>query len=172
MCGPAAILPLTIASTAVSAGSQIFGGLQESAAARYEAAAAAQSRNLELASRNDAMERGQFDLRRHWRRVSQSYGDQLSAQAASGVDTTFGSSADLLGDVMTIGGEDAQVIADNTRKEVTSYDINANNYLMRERAAKSKARGALIGAALGVTGTILGGATKISELNNPSRARG
>lgn len=166
MCLPA--IPLAIASTAIAAGGQIYGGLSANAASNYEAAVATQNRNLELAARGNALERGEQEQTRHWRRVAQAYGEQAAAQAASGLDVGYGSPADNLADVMMIGYEDSRTISQNTVNEIRGYEMNAANYLMQGRAAKSRGRAALIGAGFGVASTILGGATKVSQLKKPN----
>lgn len=166
MCGPAALVPLTIASTVVSAGSQIYSGMAANSQAKYEAAVAQQNRNMELAARGDAVERGQIDQLQHWRKVSQMYGSQVAAQAASGVDVGFGSSGDLLGDVMLIGGEDSRTIDRNTLKEIRGYEVNAANYTMQGRAAKQRGTGALVGSVLSAGGTLLSGATQVSKFRS------
>jgi hypothetical protein len=170
MCGPAAIVPLTIASAVVGAAGQVYQGLSAGAQSRYEGAIADQNRAMEITARNEAIDRGNVEARNHWRRVAQAYGDQLSRQAGSGLDVTFGSPAALLGDVMQIGGEDSQTIRGNTNREVRGYEINAANYTMQGRAARARGRAQVIGGLMEGATTILSMATQTSKMT-PSFGR-
>lgn len=161
MCDP---VTLTLATTAVVAGGQIYQGAAQKSAAKYDARVANQNRQLELQARNDAAERGVEQQKQHWRRVSQQYGQQRAMQAASGLDISFGSPADLLSDVQELGAEDSKTIAANTAKEIKGYEINAANYVMQGRAAKSRGKAAMTGAVINAFGTVLGGATQVSKM--------
>jgi len=156
---------LTIASAAISAGGQIYSGLAANAQGKYESRVAQQNRNLEITNRNDAMARGEIEQMKHWRRVSQAVGDQRARQAASGLDPNFGSAADLVGDAMMIGYEDSATIGENTIREARGYEINAANYLMEGRAAKSRGKSALISSGISAFSTILGAASQTSKIN-------
>lgn len=170
MCAPALAVPLTIASAAIAAAGQVYQGLAAGAQSRYEAAIANQNRSMEITARNEAIERGNVEAKSHWRRVAQAYGDQLSRQAGSGLDTSFGSPAALLGDVMQIGGEDAQTIRGNTIREVRGYEINAANYVMQGRAAKARGRAQVIAGFMEGATTMLSAATQVSKMS-PSFGR-
>jgi hypothetical protein len=169
LCLPAAAaIPLAIASTVVSAGAQLYAGSAQRNQANYEAAVAQQNRNLELQARSRALEQNTIDQTRHWRRVSQQIGDQVARQAASGLDVSFGSSADLIGDAAAIGYEDSALINRNTVEQIRGYEINASNYEASGRAAKARGKAAMVGSILSATGTILGGAKQISNMSSPS----
>lgn len=109
---------------------------------------------------------------RHFRRVAQAYGDQRARQAASGLDVSFGSPSDLLNDVMLVGYEDSQTLAQNTTKEVQGYEINAANYTMQARAARSRGRSALIGSGISAFSTILGSASQLSRMGGAAATAG
>lgn len=164
ICGPAAIVPLTIAAAAIQAGGQVYSGLAANAQGKYEQRVALQNRDIELRARDDAAERGEIEQMRHWRQVAQSYGDQRARQAASGLDVSFGSPAALIGDVMDIGGEDAAIIGENTVREMRGYEVNAANYVMTGRAARSRGKAALIGSGIQAFSTILGAAKQVSSM--------
>jgi hypothetical protein len=172
LCGPAAIVPLTIAATVVAAGAQVYSGLAANAQGKYEQQVAQQNQQISLRARDDARQRGEVEQMRHWRRVAQQYGDQRARQAASGVDVSFGSAADLLGDVQLIGGEDSQTIAENTVREMTGYEREAANYVMSGRAARSRGRAGLVAGGLGAFSTILGGASQISRMGGARSGAG
>ncbi len=174
MCVPAAAaIPLAMAAGGVQAISQVYGGLSANASSRYAAAVAQQNRSQELLNRGVAIERGKQEQTQHWRKVAASYGNQVAAQAASGLDAGFGSPAALTGDIMMLGYEDAATIDRNVLEEVRGYEINAANYLMQGRAARSRGRGALVGSVLGAAGTILGSAAQVGQMKMPpSSGRG
>jgi hypothetical protein len=150
----------------LTAGSQVYGGLAQNAQAKYEARVADRNAAMERAAIQEARAQGQREQAQHWRRVSQSEGDQRVRQAASGVEVNFGSSADLLEDVRMIGAEDSRTIAENTNRTVRNYDVNASNYVMQGRAARSRGRGALVGSLIGAGSTVLGGARSMSAMRS------
>lgn len=167
MCPPALAVPLAIASTVITAGAQIYGGMAANNQAKYEAQVAQQNRQMELNARVAAQEQNAIDQRSHWRRVAQAYGDQVARQSASGLDVNFGSPAALLGDVMTIGAEDSELINRNTVNQIRGYEINAANYDMQAKAARSRGKAALVSSVLNAGGTLLGGARQIGGMSAP-----
>jgi hypothetical protein len=161
MCDP---VSLTIGAAVLAGGAQIYGGMAANSQGKYEARVSEENRKHEINARNDAAERGVQAQARHWRQVAQMQGEQRAQQAASGLDISFGSAADLLGDVAEIGGQDSMTIARNTETEIKGYEINAANYTMQGRAARAKGKAALIGGIIGGTSTILGGAAQASKM--------
>jgi hypothetical protein len=164
MCGPAAIPILAAASAVVSAGGQLYSGMAQNSQAKYEARVADINQGVEIRARDDAAQRGEIAQMQQWRKVAQQYGDQRAKQAASGLDISFGSPADLLTDVSRIGGEDASTIAQNTVREMRGYEVNAANYTMQGRAALSRGKAALIGSGIQAFSTILAGASQVSKM--------
>ena len=162
MCDP---VTLTIAAAAVTAGGQVYGGMAANSAAKYEARVADVNRQHELNARNAAAEKGVQEQSRHWRRIAQEYGEQRAQQAASGLDISFGSPADLLGDVQEIGAQDSMTLARNTENEIKGYEIKAANYTMEGRAARARGKAALVSGIIGATSTVLGSAAQVSKMN-------
>lgn len=161
MCDP---VTLTIAATAVAAIGSGYGALSASAQAKYERNVAQENRKHELAGADDARKRGEIEQLRHYRALSQRLGQQRATMAASGLDVTFGSAADLLTDTAMLGYEDSAIIAENTAREVKGFEINAANYTMQGRAAKARGKAALISGALDMGSTILGGASQVGKI--------
>lgn len=160
MCDP---VSLTLAAGLVTAGGQVYGGLAANAQGKYEARVAQENRRHELAAAQDARERGAIDQMRHYRKLAYNMGEMRARQAASGLDLTFGSAADLETDTALLGYEDSAIIAENTRREVQGYEISAANYTMQGRAARSRGKSALIGSGLQAAGTILSTASSINK---------
>lgn len=169
MCDP---VTLTVAATAVAAGGQLYSGMAQRAQGRYESRVAQQNAGIERRAAADAMERGEVEQMRHFRRVAQAAGEQRARQAASGVDVNFGSAADLLSDVRMIGYEDSATIAENTVREARGYEVNAANYVMQGRAARSRGNAAMVGSSINAFSTILGGAKQISGMRGATATAG
>jgi len=163
---------LTAASALVAAGGQVYSGLAASAQGKYEQRVAEVNRGMELRSRDDARERGEIEQMRHYRRLSQQLGEQSARQAASGVDVNFGSAAGLIDDALMIGYEDSAIIGENTIREMRGYEINAANYVMQGRAARSRGRGAVIGGFINAGSTILGAASQVSRASGARSSAG
>ena len=169
MCEP---VTLAIAATTVAAAGTMYQGAAANAQARYEADVAQENRKHELAARDDAFRRGEIEQMRHYRQLSQRLGLQRASLAASGLDVNFGSAADLQTDTMLLGYEDSSIIAENTMREAKGYEINAANYTMQGRAARSRGTAALVGAGLSTASTILGGASQVGEMRFNQRVYG
>lgn len=161
MCDP---VTLTVAATAVAAIGTGYSAMSANAQAKYERNVAEENRKHEVAAADDARKRGEIEQIRHYRALSQRLGDQRATMAASGLDVTFGSAADLMTDTAMLGYEDSAIIAENTAREVKGYEINAANYTMQGRAAKARGKAALISGALDIGSTILGGASQVGKL--------
>lgn len=169
MCDPGTLAitatVLSVAGTAASTMSQV-------SQYRYEARVADFNRKQEDAKVQDAMQRGQIEERNAARRQSALIGAQRAAMAANGIDLGFGSAADTLGDTAMLAQEDRGTIRENTRREMMGYDINAANYAMKEKAAKSAASGALVSGLLQIGSTIAGGAQRFGGIKASQAAGG
>lgn len=165
MCDPVTLTVLAVASTVVTAGSQIYAGQAANAQAKYEGKIADRNAQYERENIKDAQGRRNVEQMRHWRRVSQLMGQQTAEQAGAGLDVNFGTPAEILEDTAMIGAQDSQTINENFAKEVKGYDINAANYTMQGRAARARGKQAVVGSLLGAGGTILGGASQIARIN-------
>jgi hypothetical protein len=163
LCDP---VTLTIAATAVAAIGTGYQALSANAQAGYEADVAQENRKYELAAADDARKRGETEQLRHFRQLSQKLGSQRAALAASGLDVNFGSAGDLQDDTAMLGYEDSAIIAENTAREVKGFEINAANYTNESRAAKARGKAALIGGAISMGSTILGGATQTANMSS------
>ena len=111
--------------------------------------------------------RGEVDQQRKWREISQLKASQIAAMAASGIDTSFGSAADVIGDTAVLGTEDVSIIAENAARETRGFQIQAQNYTNEGKAQKRAGTQALITAGFNVTSTILGGANQLQGMKLP-----
>lgn len=157
------------AAAVVTAGGQIYGGMAQSAQAKYEAAVNNQNAKMEDRAKVDAISRGETEQMQNYRRLSQALGAARLRNAAAGLDTGFGSAANLETDTAMIGYEDSAAIAENTNKEVMGYDINAANDRSAAGAALARGKAAKTGAFIGAAGTLLSSASQIA---GSGKARG
>lgn len=165
MCDPVTLTVLAVASTVITAGSQVYAGVAENKQAKYEGKIADRNAKYERENIKDAQGRRNIEQMRHWRRVSQLMGQQTAEQAGMGLDVSFGTPAETVEDTLMIGTQDSMTINENYGKEIKGYDINAANYTMQGRAARARGKAALTGSILSATGTILGGASQVGRIN-------
>lgn len=71
-----------------------------------------------------------------------------------------------------IGYEDSKTIAQNTAREVMGYDVNASNYTAQARAARARGKAALVGGAINVFSTVLGGAKQVTQMGTTAASAG
>ena len=158
---------MLIAATAVSAAGAAFQGYSAYTEANYRAGVAKNNAGLAREQAADAVERGEVEQQRKWREISQLKASQIAAMAASGIDTSFGSAADVIGDTAVLGTEDVSIIAENAARETRGFQIQAQNYTNEGKAQKRAGTQALITAGFNVTSTILGGANQLQGMKLP-----
>lgn len=163
LCDPVTALAATAA--VITAGSQVYGGMQANAQGKYQQQLAERNADLEDRSRRDAIARGETDQLQHYRKLSQALGEARLKSTASGLDVNFGSAADLESDIALMGYEDSATISQNTTKEVKGYDINAANYRSEGAAARMKGKAAQTAGFISAGGTLLSSASQISSMN-------
>lgn len=163
MCDPVTALAVTAA--VVTAGSQVYGGMQANAQGKYENALAQQNAKLEERARGDAIVRGETTQMQHYRRLAQALGEARVKNAAAGLDTGFGSAADMESDIALMGYEDSAAISENTINEVRGFDMNAANYRSQGNASRLAGKAAQTAGFIGAAGTILSSASQIGQMN-------
>lgn len=161
MCDPVSIT--AIAATALTAGSQVYGGIAAQQAGRYEQQVSYANAAREEARVADATERGNLEQMRRYRLAAQQSGEQRNSAGLYGLDLGIGTTFDQINDTGKIASEDVGIIGRNTDREIYGYDINALNYRSQGNAARSAGNAALVGSLLSAGGTILGGASQVSK---------
>ena len=151
---------MAVAAAAVTAGGQIHAGQAANAQGKYAQNVAEQNAKMEERSRADAISRGETDQLRHYRKVAQSLGEARVRNSAAGLDVSFGSAFNLENDIALIGYEDSGTLAENTRREVMGYDMNAINQRTEGKAARMRGKAAQTAGYIGAAGTILGAASQ------------
>lgn len=162
MCDPISIgIGLAVAGTAVSAGTSIYGGIQQQKADNYNAAVADQ--NAKIAESNAALtlKAGQNEQEQQYRQIAALKGKQIASFAAMGLDPSFGSPSDIVGDTALLGEADAQRLRNNNTAQANSYLLQASNYQSEAVGDRSAGQTALVTGFLKAGSTALGGASSI-----------
>jgi hypothetical protein len=161
MCPP----PLMAAvAAALSATGQLVGGLQSAAMSRYQAKVEDRNAALEAEAATTAAEAGRTEAQRLYRKSGALQGQQIAAQAANNIDTSFGSAVQVQEDTANMGAEDIDAIYRQTYQNVRGFDINAANARARAQGARQAGKGALVKAGFGAASSILGGASQFSQM--------
>lgn len=161
----------TTALVALAAGS----GLSKFAGQRKAATAAERQGNYEkgifdmnagVADQQaaDALVRGQEAESLQRSQTRGMIGSQRAALAASGVDVSDGSAADVQADTAMLGELDARAIRNNARREAWGYQVQATNY--RSQGALAQASGKNQAGALRTEsfGTLLTTAANVNDI--------
>jgi hypothetical protein len=132
---------LTVGSTILSAGSQIASGIGGRRAAR-----AFEKEGERLAE--DAILRGEQDVRSYGFDLSRLLGSQRTAGAAQGIDTTQGSLAQITAQTEAFGAEDIAMIRENAMREAYGLRQGARNQAQNLRANANTAFAGAFGTVL------------------------
>lgn len=171
-----ALLGLTAAGTAISAIQQKKASNAQATASEQagQAQRASAESQAELADFNaavadlqarDAIERGVDEENRFRSSVKVMVGSQRAGFAASNVDVSYGSAADVQADAAYLGELDALTIRTNAAREAWGYQVQAEDLRKRatiarkegvyaEQAGKTTAAAQRTSGTLGVIGTI------------------
>lgn len=146
MCDP---LTLTIASTAVAAGGQLYSGMQQAQGYRSQAA---------MSDRQAVMEQqaGAYEARRTQEQNDRKLAGMRGSYLSSGI-ALEGSPAAVITDSVDQASLDEQAIKYGAR-------VRAGNLQFEARQARSNAGNAMVGAVIGATGTAIGGWNQYNDL--------
>lgn len=165
MCLPAAALPIAaLASSVISAGGAIYGGLAAKAQGKYEQNVANANAALDREQIMTEQENTKRQALNHWRKVAQIKGQQRAAAAAGGVSTDFGTASDILTDTDMLASEDANIIYQSGNNRVRGLDRSVSNNIASGRAARSRGNAAFVGSLFQAGSTMLGGASQYRTL--------
>ncbi len=149
--GMSALQTAGLLSSVAGTGLSAYGQYQQAEAAK--SAAEYNQKVAEVQSR-DAITRGDQEGEMAGRKIGALRGRQRAALAASGVDLSSGSAADILAQTDYYGLEDQRTIADNARREAAMYTSRAGAY---------GAEAGSITPWLAGTGTLLSGAGAVAD---------
>lgn len=140
-------------------------GVGQARQAGYESAVAKMNARASVERSQDAINRGQDELKTYQGKANQILGQQRAAIASNGIEVGYGSAVDVMGDSAQNAAEDQRAIVNNANRERLGFLIDASNYRGEAAAAKSRKRGAIIGTALNMAGTALGSASQVGKIN-------
>jgi len=151
MCGMA----LQVAGLAFSAFSSFQQAQGQKEAANYQAAVARNNAQVSQWQAQDAIRRGEEEESRQRLRTAQLKGTQRVGLAASGVDISEGSAANIQADTDWMGEQDALTIRDNANRESWGYSNQGRQLESDSQAYKAKAKS--INPAAAAFGTLAAG---------------
>lgn len=169
MCDPVTLAVTATAVAAAGAGFSAYMGVQQ---ANYQKKVAQANATMEGQRAASELQKGQEDRRALMRKYAGLAGSQRASMAANGLDLSFGSAADTLGDTEMLYREDTATAIKNNAAAVKGIDISASNYTAQARAAGMQATGAAISGAFDVGSTILGGVGKVNKIQAAQKAGG
>lgn len=135
--------------------------------AMYASGVAENNAALSREQAADSIRRGEDEQQAKWREISQIKAAQIAGMAASGIDTSFGSAADMIGDTAVLGTEDVSIIAENAARETRGFHIQAQNFNNEAGAKKREAYAGAVSTAFDIGSTIIGGASQLQGLKLP-----
>ncbi len=163
MCDPGTAF--VIASLA-TAGVQAYASVQQGNAA-YQAG----MYNAQIADRNaqsaeneqkNVQDAAAIERRRLGERVRAERGEMIAKYANMGLDTEFGTPADLVGDVQRAYDIDRSILGKNEMTEIERLDRQKADYLDSAAMSRAEAKGARKAGLMGAAGSLLQGAATVS----------
>ena len=151
-------LALIGASTAMTAAGQHQQGQAAKKAGEYQAQAHATNAALGEQRARDALMRGAVEERKHRRQTAQLIGQQTAAQAANGLDVSFGSTLNVALDTAMLGELDALTIRENAKREARGEKLGAHDQRRQAALRSAGARNAATAGNVRAAGSILSGA--------------
>jgi hypothetical protein len=149
MCEPATIaLIATAASTVVGTYGQYQQGQAEKDAARYNA-------KMSEYAAQDAQRRGEEEAAAIQRKAASLKSTQRAAQAARGLDVSYGTAGDLQDETDFFGQMDASTARYNAASD-------AWNYRAQGKLARAQGKAAAYQAKMGAAGTLLTGIGQVA----------
>jgi hypothetical protein len=151
MCNPAVIPALKVAATVIGIGATLYSASAAQKAGKFNRQVAEVNAQNAEAKAVDATRRGQAlaDERRMKTRLM--IGQQRAAIAANGVDLSFGTPVEILGDTAMFGAIDEDRIMANAAREAWGYRTEAANMRaggqMAQYQGDAQATGSYLGAA-------------------------
>lgn len=165
-------LPIPIAIAAASAMTSVAGQFMQGQAAHTTAKYQQSAANANAALANDQakqqIDATNLEAQRTYRKAGALQGEQQAAMAANGIDTTFGSAAQVKSDSKMIAAEDVGQIYKEGANKTQGYLIDAYNEKLKGMNDASTASSVGWATSFGMLGTALGGASQIARLRNPN----
>jgi hypothetical protein len=151
-----------VAVAGVQAVNQYSSSRREAAAMRaqaeYNRKISEINESYTMAKSDDAIRRGEQEVESHRSKVRQLVGSQKAALAASGVDISSGSAAQIVDQSERLGELDAITLKNNAWREAYGYKVEAKNIriqgMMGQATAATQARNTLVSGGLNAVTTL------------------
>lgn len=167
MCDPVSLM---IASTAVTAGSSILGGIQQNQAAKANAAMLRQQAAFEDQQARDAVARGEEDIREIQKRGAQVQGAASAGFAANGLDLGFGSPLDFMLSNAANIEQDVMRRGENAKREADGISFGASQTRGRANVVRAEGKNALASGFIGGLSQTLSGGAQIYKYKSYQKA--
>lgn len=146
MCEPATIA--LIASTGLTVGGTVLGGMGAQAEAKQQEAFARQNALLSRRAAADAVQRGEAEAGKAQAEGSRAIAQARASLGASGLEMTSGSALDALATTRLNTELDAQTLRANAAREAWGYKVEAHNQDMQAEVAGRRADQAILSTIL------------------------
>lgn len=167
MADPVTLAAISLAATVAGTGVSAYGANQkagaESASASYQSAVAMNNKKIADQNATYALESGKAEAFGNQIKVGQTIGTQKAVQAASGTDVNSGSNVDVRKSTAEIGALDTLTILNNATKKAAGFQGQGMNFEADSGLYRAKAGFAKQAGDIGVTTSLLGGASSFSD---------
>lgn len=155
-------LVATVASAGVNAYANIQQGNAAYQAGMYNAQIAERNAQAAENEQKNVQDAAAIERRRLGERVRAERGELIAKYANMGLDTEFGTPADLIGDVQRAYDIDRSILGKNEITQLETLDKQVADYRDSAAMSRSEAKGALKGSRLAALGSLLDGASTVS----------
>lgn len=164
MCTMVAGLAMMAASTAMSAVSSIQQGKQQAKQANYQAKVAAQNAMTADQNAKQVEEIGRAEEQRARIAAAQKTGAMRAQASASGFDMGSESFVDDFASSDVMGDYDARAVRNQYQTQANAYHTQAGNFASDVGMYNSASKNAMTNAGMAAAGSIIGGASKMTEM--------
>lgn len=160
---PIIAIAATVLSTAVATAGSIQQGRAAQAQANYQSQVAENNSIIAQQKADDARARGAIEERQQRIRTAQLIGAQRAGAAARGVVVDEGSALDITTDTAGIGELDALTIRSNAEREARGFEQEGLEFRSEAQLRQMAGRSARSDSLFSAGGTILSGASAVSD---------
>lgn len=159
--GQAALALGTVATgvSAVGAGVSAYSSYRQ---AQYQSQVASMNAKISAQNAQSSLEEGAAQASIERTNTGRRIAGALAAQGANGVDTSFGSPAELRGALLNEGNLDAATISYNASRRALGFATQSAGYVADAANYKATAGNSIVSGIVGVGSTLLSGASSLS----------
>lgn len=164
---PASIAIAGLAAGAIGSGVSAYGAIQsgqaQQAAANYQAQVAANNAQIATNNANYAVAAGNAQAEQSRLKTNALIGQQMAAQASSGIDVGSGSALDVRTSQKEIGELDVETIRNNAARQAYGYQTQAMSDTAQGQLDTLQGQNAAAAGDLGAVSSVLGGASSLGS---------